>query len=197
MGTAHGRGGAHRELSATFWAAYYARKMGLPIRKLVCASNANKVLTDFIRTGTYDRRREFHATASPSMDILISSNLERLLYDLCGEDSATAVPAGCKHLAETGVYSVGDAVREKDAAAVLRRLLRGRPHLPDHPGAVGSRSATSATPTPPWRWTCTASTGSAVPRAACPHGHCLHGQPLQVLRQRAGSALQAGLHHRG
>ena len=61
-------------------AAYYARKMGLPIRKLVCASNANKVLTDFIRTGTYDRRREFHATASPSMDILISSNLERLIY---------------------------------------------------------------------------------------------------------------------
>ena len=93
-------------------AAYYARKMGLPIRKLVCASNANKVLTDFIRTGTYDRRREFHATASPSMDILISSNLERLLYDLCGEDSET-LSGWMKDLAETGVYSVGDAVREK------------------------------------------------------------------------------------
>ena len=93
-------------------AAYYARKMGLPIRKLVCASNANKVLTDFIRTGTYDRRREFHATASPSMDILISSNLERLLYDLCGEDSEI-LSGWMKDLAETGVYSVGDAVREK------------------------------------------------------------------------------------
>ena len=93
-------------------AAYYARKMGLPIRKLVCASNANKVLTDFIRTGTYDRRREFHATASPSMDILISSNLERLLYDLCGEDSET-LAGWMKDLAETGVYSVGGTVREK------------------------------------------------------------------------------------
>ena len=85
---------------------------GLPIRRLVCASNANKVLTDFIRTGTYDRRREFHATASPSMDILISSNLERLLYDLCGEDSET-LAGWMKDLAETGVYSVGGTVREK------------------------------------------------------------------------------------
>lgn len=93
-------------------AAYYARKMRLPIRKLVCASNANKVLTDFICTGTYDRRREFHATASPSMDILISSNLERLLYDLCGEDSET-LAGWMKDLAEIGVYSVGGTVREK------------------------------------------------------------------------------------
>lgn len=93
-------------------AAYYGRKMGLPIRKLICASNANKVLTDFIRTGTYDRRREFHATASPSMDILISSNLERLLFDLCGEDSAM-LAGWMQQLAETGVYSVGDEVRER------------------------------------------------------------------------------------
>lgn len=93
-------------------AAYYGRKMGLPIRKLICASNANKVLTDFIRTGTYDRRREFHATASPSMDILISSNLERLLFDLCGEDSAM-LAGWMQQLAETGVYSVEDEVRER------------------------------------------------------------------------------------
>ncbi|MGI6256317.1 MAG: threonine synthase [Acutalibacter sp.] len=93
-------------------AAYYARKMGLPVRRFVCASNANKVLTDFIRTGTYDRRREFHATASPSMDILISSNLERLLYDLAGEDSAQ-LACWMQDLAETGVYSVGEAVKEK------------------------------------------------------------------------------------
>lgn len=93
-------------------AAYYARKMGLPIRKLVCASNANKVLTDFIRTGTYDRRREFYATSSPSMDILISSNLERLLYDLSGEDSEL-LSSWMKDLAETGVYSVGDSVKKK------------------------------------------------------------------------------------
>ncbi len=93
-------------------AAYYARKMGLPIRKLVCASNANKVLTDFIRTGTYDRRREFYATSSPSMDILISSNLERLLYDLAGEDSQV-LSSWMNDLAETGVYSVGEAVLKK------------------------------------------------------------------------------------
>ena len=63
-------------------AAYYAKKMGLPIHKLICASNENKVLTDFINTGLYDRRRELILTSSPSMDILISSNLERLLYHL-------------------------------------------------------------------------------------------------------------------
>ncbi len=93
-------------------AAYYARKMGVPIGKLVCASNANKVLTDFIRTGIYDRRREFYATSSPSMDILISSNLERLLYDLSGEDSEW-LSSLMKALSETGVYSVGKTVQEK------------------------------------------------------------------------------------
>ena len=61
-------------------AAYYAKNMGLPIKKLICASNDNKVLFDFFTTGTYDRNREFILTTSPSMDILISSNLERLIY---------------------------------------------------------------------------------------------------------------------
>ena len=60
-------------------AAYYAKMMGVPLGKLICASNINKVLTDFIRTGVYNRNRQFYPTASPSMDILISSNLERLL----------------------------------------------------------------------------------------------------------------------
>lgn len=67
-------------------AAYYAKKMGLPIAKLICASNKNDVLTDFIRTGEYNRNREFYQTVSPSMDILISSNLERLLFDISGCD---------------------------------------------------------------------------------------------------------------
>src|SRR5699024_12008319 len=67
-------------------AGYYAKKMGLPIDKLICASNANNVLTDFLQTGVYDRNRPFYNTASPSMDILISSNLERLLFDLTGSD---------------------------------------------------------------------------------------------------------------
>ena len=69
-------------------AAYYAKQMGLPIDKLICASNKNKVLFDFFTTGTYDRNREFYLTASPSMDILISSNLERLLYHIAGNDAA-------------------------------------------------------------------------------------------------------------
>lgn len=69
-------------------AAWYAKQMGVPIRHLVCASNINNVLTDFIQTGVYDRNRDFHATVSPSMDILISSNLERLLYHMTGNDDA-------------------------------------------------------------------------------------------------------------
>ncbi len=69
-------------------AAWYAKQMGVPVQHLVCASNINKVLTDFIDTGIYDRNRDFHATVSPSMDILISSNLERLLYHMTGEDDA-------------------------------------------------------------------------------------------------------------
>ena len=68
-------------------AAYYAMKMGLPVNRLICASNENNVLTDFIRTGTYNRCRPFHTTISPSMDILVSSNLERLLFDVTGNDA--------------------------------------------------------------------------------------------------------------
>ena len=68
-------------------AAYYAKQMGLPIHKLICASNENRVLYDFFRTGTYDRKRDFILTTSPSMDILISSNLERLIYRLAGENA--------------------------------------------------------------------------------------------------------------
>ena len=93
-------------------AAYYAKKMGLPFNKLICASNSNKVLTDFIRTGTYDKNREFHTTISPSMDILISSNLERLLYDLYDQDDA-AIRALYKDLAETGSFTVSNEVKAK------------------------------------------------------------------------------------
>ena len=91
-------------------ACYYAKKMGLPVKKLICASNANNVLTDFIRTGVYDRNRPFYQTASPSMDILISSNLERLLYDLTGSDQE--VRGYMQQLGQTGRYEVSDAVKE-------------------------------------------------------------------------------------
>ena len=85
-------------------AGYYAKQMGLPVGKLVCASNKNNVLTDFIKTGTYDARRTFYKTTSPSMDILISSNLERLLYHVSG--SSAKVAGWMADLAKTGMYTV-------------------------------------------------------------------------------------------
>ena len=91
-------------------AAYFAKEMGLPVNKLICASNANKVLTDFIETGVYDRNRDFYTTVSPSMDILISSNLERLLYILCGRDSAI-INDWFTQLKENGKYTVSDDVK--------------------------------------------------------------------------------------
>lgn len=93
-------------------AGFYAKLMGLPVNKLVCASNDNNVLTDFIRTGIYDRRRQFVKTISPSMDILISSNLERLLYELTDHD-AEKVGGWMKQLNEKGCYNVGSKVLEK------------------------------------------------------------------------------------
>ncbi len=88
-------------------AGYIAKKMGLPIGKLICASNSNNILTDFLSTGVYDRNRQFHTTISPSMDILISSNLERLLYFAAG--SGTVVNC-MKSLADTGSYTVAEDV---------------------------------------------------------------------------------------
>ena len=92
------------------FAAYLAKEMGLPINKMVCASNANNILTDFINTGIYDKNRSFHLTMSPSMDILISSNLERLLYFTAGtEETAKCM----KLLSEKGKYQVTAETMEK------------------------------------------------------------------------------------
>ena len=85
-------------------AGYYAKQMGLPVGRLVCASNQNNVLTDFLSTGTYTAKREFYKTTSPSMDILVSSNLERLLYHVTGSDAEVA--GLMKSLNETGRYTV-------------------------------------------------------------------------------------------
>ena len=93
-------------------AAFYAKNMGLPIAKLICASNENKVLYDFFTTGEYNKNREFILTNSPSMDILISSNLERLIYRIAGNDAAKN--AGLmKELSETGKYTVTPEMKEK------------------------------------------------------------------------------------
>lgn len=88
-------------------AGWYAKEMGLPVRRLICASNSNKVLTDFFETGRYDRNREFFTTISPSMDILISSNLERLLFMLSNDAS---VRGWMEELKEKGSYQVSEAV---------------------------------------------------------------------------------------
>lgn len=98
-------------------AAYLAKKMGVPLGKLICASNRNNVLTDFLTTGTYDRNRAFYLTMSPSMDILISSNLERLLYFVAGEKRTAEY---MRALRETGKYTV-----EPDILATIRQDFAG------------------------------------------------------------------------
>ena len=91
-------------------AAFYAKQMGLPIHKLICASNENKVLFDFFRTGTYDRKRDFILTTSPSMDILISSNLERLIYRLTGENAEKCAEL-MQALSQGGEYTITDEMK--------------------------------------------------------------------------------------
>lgn len=89
-------------------AGWFAKQMGLPVKRFVCASNANNVLTDFINTGVYDKNRPFHLTISPSMDILVSSNLERLLYMLCGDEKTNQY---MQSLSNCGRYDVGIEVQ--------------------------------------------------------------------------------------
>ena len=101
-------------------AGYYAKQMGLPVKRLICASNANNVLTDFLRTGVYDRNRSFHKTISPSMDILISSNLERLLYHIT-EGNTEQVSAWMTELNTEGRYDIG----AKNLAAVQELFWAG------------------------------------------------------------------------
>lgn len=93
-------------------AAYYAKKMGVPVNKLICASNKNNVLTDFINTGKYNRNRDFYTTISPSMDILISSNLERMLFELSGNDDEL-VASYQNDLSKNGEFTVNDEIKEK------------------------------------------------------------------------------------
>lgn len=130
-------------------AAYYAKQMGLPIGKLICASNENKVLFDFFRTGTYDRNRRFVLTSSPSMDILVSSNLERLIYRMAGEDAGVNRRMMCD-LNEKGAYTVTEEMQEKmadfygnyaseeETAARIRELYENTGYVIDTHTAVAS-----------------------------------------------------------
>ncbi len=129
------------------FAAYIAKEMGLPLHRLICASNENNVLTDFLSTGVYNRNRPFHATVSPSMDILISSNLERLLYVMTGPEKTAFY---MESLAKTGKYALpaeefsriskvfsGYFANEKETFASIRDVYEEKGYLMDTHTAVG------------------------------------------------------------
>ena len=130
-------------------AAYYAKMMGVPLGKLICASNINKVLTDFIRTGVYNRNRQFYPTASPSMDILISSNLERLIYRIAGND-AEKNKALMQALNGKGAYTITDDMKkqladfygnyasEAETAATIKRVYESDQYIMDTHTAVAA-----------------------------------------------------------
>lgn len=130
-------------------AAYYAKEMGLPIAKFICASNDNKVLYDFFETGVYDKNREFILTTSPSMDILISSNLERLIYRIAGDDSAKNAEL-MKALTTEGKYEITDEMKknlsefygnyasEAETAATIKRVYESDQYIMDTHTAVAA-----------------------------------------------------------
>ena len=130
-------------------AAFYAKNMGLPIAKLICASNENKVLFDFFKTGTYDKNREFMLTSSPSMDILISSNLERLIYRIAGNDAEKNAQL-MKQLSTSGVYEItpemkgqladfeGGYATEQDTAGTIKKLYDETGYIIDTHTAVAA-----------------------------------------------------------
>lgn len=130
-------------------AAFYAKNMGLPIDKLICASNENKVLYDFFQSGSYNRNREFKLTSSPSMDILISSNLERLIYRIAGED-AEKNTACMKSLSTIGTYEIteqmkasladfyGNFATEEETKAAIAKLYKNANYVVDTHTAVAA-----------------------------------------------------------
>lgn len=135
-------------------AGYYAKRMGLPVHKLICASNSNNVLTDFLQTGIYDRKRDFHKTISPSMDILISSNLERLLYHETGD--AEQVKAWMTRLVQEDRYDIGASVckmigqtfwadwaNDAETKETIREVYEKEHYILDPHSAVAYRAAES------------------------------------------------------
>lgn len=130
-------------------AAYYAKNMGLPINKLICASNENRVLYDFLETGRYDRNREFILTSSPSMDILVSSNLERLIYQIA-DCNSSVVRELMKALSTEGIYEISDRMKNnlddfvggwsdsKETQETIRRVYMEDKYVLDTHTAVAS-----------------------------------------------------------
>ena len=147
-------------------AGYFARQMGLPVGRLICASNANDVLTEFLTTGRYDKRRPFYKTTSPSMDILVSSNLERLLY-LVSQDASCVERLMRELNTQAGIRSAAgcwsSSVPSSAAAAVTMPARRRSS------AGCGASTNTSATPTPPWPGPWRRSTPArAFPWWSCP-----------------------------
>lgn len=135
-------------------AAYYAKQMGVPIDKLICASNENKVLFDFFKTGTYDRNRDFVLTSSPSMDILISSNLERLIYAIAGQDAEKNAQL-MGQLKTDGLYQItpdmkaqlesfiGGYATEEETAAIINETYKSTGYIMDTHTAVAAHVCTA------------------------------------------------------
>ncbi|WP_408955730.1 threonine synthase [Natroniella sp. ANB-PHB2] len=133
-------------------AAYYAYRMGLPVNKFICASNDNKVLTDFLKTGVYDSNRDFKKTISPSMDILISSNLERFLFELTDHDAAK-IEKWYHDLEQNGKFKVGQAVQDKmqelfvgeyateeETLTTIKQIYESKEYVVDTHTAVGIKA---------------------------------------------------------
>ena len=175
-------------------ACWYAGQMGLPVGKLICASNSNNVLTDFLATGTYDRNRPFHTTMSPSMDILVSSNLERLLFALSGQDDKL-VADYMQQLNKHGSYTVSDEIKAK-----LKSDFYGGFCSEEETGKVIAEEEVQLPHRSPHR--CGLRRDGEVPPGDRRHQQDrlrLHRQPLQVLRQRAaqpGRGRGPGRHRR-
>lgn len=167
-------------------AAWWARRWGLPVRRLVCASNENDVLVEFLRSGVYDRRRQFRITNSPSMDILVSSNLERLLYDVT-DGVASQVADWMHQLRDTGRYAVGPELLSRlqgsfaagsstmqETESAMARLWRDHGYLADPHTAVAwdvwrRQSADDGVPVlvaataSPWKFPATVCRGLGIP----------------------------------
>ena len=192
--------------------AYYAMRMGVPVKRLICASNKNKVLTDFINTGIYDANREFFVTNSPSMDILISSNLERLLYHLSGNDPAE-VRKLMDALARDGRYSVPESIRsglsglfsagfagEEEITQAIGQLYSQERYLMDTHTAVGykvwkdyaektgdSTPVLIASTASPYKFASAIAESIGVPEGKDPF------ETIENLRKATGIAVPSGL----
>lgn len=196
-------------------AGYYAKKMGLPINRLICASNDNNVLTEFLWNGVYDRNRPFHQTISPSMDILISSNLERLLYHATDGDTAKVL-SWMEELNTTGRYAVdtqtlariqatfwADWASTQQAMTTIRQVWQEHRYLLDpHTAVAWQVSETYATQTQDKTPTVVLSTASpfkfadTVLQALSPHQTALSEDSLALLSQLSeltGWAIPSGL----